>query len=210
MKHLSLNNFIFLITAIILSSCTSLNEGINEHFGESFAQPAQKLDSSPDSTGILAVEVSYSNTHSVTSITLLKIDPVSSVKEKPIYAAPANTPKPSRSFSSVLSNKDFAPTITIFSGLEPAEYLIKSIASYGVDSKGWYSPHLLVDIQKGKVNYAGIDITIDQPFFGQATFSHTITSDSIREINVWKKVQVTFPESPWISIIEDKINVLEN
>ena len=107
-------------------------------------------------------------------------------------------------------NNAYAPTITIFSGLEPAKYLIKFITSNEGQTKGWYSPHLLVDIQKGKVTYAGIDITIDAPLFGQAKVSHTITSDSIREINVWKKVQVTFPESPWISIIEDKINALEN
>jgi len=209
MKQLSLKYITFLTSLIILSSCASFEGATNRHFGHSLAQPALELDSSPDSTGILAIEVSYSNTHGVTSISLIKVNPESGVPDKPIYAAPAKTPKPKRSLGSILSNKDFVPTITIFNGLKPGKYIIKSIRSYGVQATAWYSPKLFVDIKKGKVKYVGIDITIEKPFFGKATFSHTIAANSIREIGVWKKVQLTFPQSTWSSVIEDRISILK-
>lgn len=127
---------LFLIIAIAtLSACGTVGRDFVEEY--SLAKKTRSLGSSPKITGILAIEVDFNDPYTLTDISLAKINEKNGSQEKAIKVSPANTPKPKRSMSSILQSKDFPPDITVFEGLEPGKYTIKTIRLSGARGYGW-------------------------------------------------------------------------
>lgn len=67
---------------------------------------------------------------------------------------------------------------------------------------------MFLDIQEGQAQYIGIDITVTTKLFQKVKMNHVLVDEPSREADVWKKILVTYPNSPWQSIIQQKIDSL--